>query len=69
MFKMASSSDLFLLFKYTLNVIIQRQNLTQRFTEEVHLYQDLQLAHAARVFVMSSGRHLEYFKLLFLHVS
>ena len=28
----------------TLNVIMQRQNLTQSFTEEVHLYQDLQSA-------------------------
>ena len=44
MFKMASSSDLFLLFKLTQNVTKKRQNLTQRFTEEAHLYQDLQLA-------------------------
>ena len=44
MFKMASSSDLFLLFKLTQNVMMKKQNLTQRFTEKKHLYQDLQLA-------------------------
>ena len=44
-FKMASSGDLWLFLNKTLNVIIQRQNLTQSFTEEVHLYQDLQLVH------------------------
>ena len=66
MFKMASSSDLFLLFKLTQNVMMKRRNLTQRFTEEAHLYQDLQLAQQQD---MSSGRHLEYFQLLFFHVS
>ena len=69
MFKMASSSDLFLLFKLTQNVMMKKLNLTQRFTEEANISTRICNWHISKIFEMSSGRHLEYFQLLFFHVS